>query len=150
LKRFVLIFSLIVLIAGCGVTKPTANNDAWTIKVLSWETKTSIPDKIWGYYVPDDGYLWLAVELEVKNNKTEANSINWFSDNIDYVALNGYSYNTSLVFNSPVDGLEISYQPGQTKIGDVFFEIPTTDNSANGKLIINMSDGPENLTINLD
>lgn len=136
---YVLLIFVTVFTAGCGTSKLDSQKpNTWAVNYISHETTTRIQAYYSGsgyYYFPDDGYQWLVVKLAVHNSAKEDKCLNWFMDDISYVAANGNKHSQKLAYSSPVGQLPSCFNPGQTQTGDVYFEVPISMSPSGGKVV---------------
>lgn len=125
-----------VLVAGCLGSTPFGPPKTWDIRALSWLESTRVHDSTgYFYYEADPGYTWLGFDLRVRNRRNEQSCFNELVDHFIYV-IGTQRYSRQLLFaDLHFPNLPSCYQPGQTKEGYVFFEVPQGSTPPTGTLL---------------
>lgn len=122
--------------------EPPTESALWRIRPISYLYTTEVEDGLGlGVYRPDDGYTWLLIDVEMTNLRQEDNCLNWFIEDLDFLAGNGNRYGLRLALNDPEGYLDACYGPQQTKSGFVAFEIPPSEDLRAGVLEFEDEDG---------
>ena len=127
------VLALVTTVSGCiggGILTPKT----WTVSANHYELRDVIRD---GYleYRPDAGYIWLAINMTLRNNTKAERGLNWFMDAFELVSSTSNSYTTQLNYNSIPGQLPTFYPPGETRTGDIYFHVPLGTDVNVGKLL---------------
>lgn len=127
------VLALVTTVSGCiggGILTPKT----WTVSANHYELWDVIRD---GYleYRPDAGYIWLAINVTLRNNTKAEKGLNWFMDAFELVSSTSNSYTTQLNYNSIPGQLPTFYPPGEVRTGYIYFHVPVELNVKTAKLL---------------